>query len=82
MFHMVTKDSEAKNYMPISHINILLFVPGAGIEPALSLLRTGFSYYYDFRHPLFEVCSLDYTFTMSFNLGAPCLVSTPSNLFS
>ena len=52
-------------------------MPQAGIEPALALRRTGFSYYYGFHHPL-PVCSLDYAFTISFDLGAPCLVSTRS----
>ncbi len=52
-------------------------VPQAGIEPALALRRTGFSYYYGFHHPLL-VCSLDYAFTISCDLGAPCLVSTRS----
>ncbi len=52
-------------------------MPQAGIEPALALRRTGFSYYYGFHHPL-PVCSLDYAFTISCDLGAPCLVSTRS----
>ena len=53
------------------------FVPQAGIEPARALRPTGFSYYYGFHHPS-PVCSLDYAFTVSFDLGAPCLVSTRS----
>ena len=53
------------------------FVPQAGIEPARALRPTGFSYYYGFHHPT-PVCSLDYAFTISFDLGAPCLVSTRS----
>ncbi len=53
------------------------FVPQAGIEPARALRPTGFSYYYGFHHPT-SVCSLDYAFTLSFDLGAPCLVSTRS----
>ncbi|MEY3120883.1 MAG: hypothetical protein RL548_1240 [Bacteroidota bacterium] len=53
------------------------FVPQAGIEPARALRPTGFSYYYGFHHPTL-VCSLDYAFTISFDLGAPCLVSTRS----
>jgi hypothetical protein len=52
-------------------------VPQAGIEPARALRPTGFSYYYGFHHPTL-VCSLDYAFTISFDLGAPCLVSTRS----
>ena len=30
-------------------------------------------------HCHFRVCSLDYTLTISFDLGPPCLVSTPSS---
>ena len=52
-------------------------MPQAGIEPARALRPTGFSYYYGFHHPTL-VCSLDYAFTISFDLGAPCLVSTRS----
>ena len=60
-----------------SQLSLKGFVPQAGIEPARALRPTGFSYYYGFHHPT-PVCSLDYAFTISFDLGAPCLVSTRS----
>jgi len=55
-------------------------VAEVGVEPTRTLLPTRFSYYYGFHHHKICVCSLDYTFTISYDLGVPCLVSTPSSL--
>ena len=51
-------------------------VPKAGLEPARALTPAGFSYYYSF-HYHYYVCSLDFLFTMSFDLGIARQVSTP-----
>ena len=69
-----------------------LVVPRAGIEPARPFRAKGFSYHYGFRHHFclwsgptmafatISVCGLDYSFTMGFPLGVPCLVSAPSSI--
>jgi len=44
-----------------------------GLAPILDR----FSYHYSFHYQL-PVCGLDYTFTISYDLGVPCLVSAPS----
>ncbi len=52
-------------------------VPRAGFEPARANCPTDFLTTIVFT--TISVCGLDYTFTISYDLGAPCLVSTPSS---
>ena len=51
-------------------------VPKAGLEPARVLTPAGFSYYYSFHYHI-HVCSLDFLFTISYDLGIARQVSTP-----
>ena len=51
-------------------------VPKAGLEPARVITPAGFSYYYSFHYHI-HVCSLDFLFTISYDLGIARQVSTP-----
>ncbi len=52
-------------------------VLGVGLEPTRTQCPQDFLTTIVFT--TISVCGLDYTFTISYDLGAPCLVSTPSS---